>query len=389
MGQAPPPGALAIDYQGSRYALGRTGDSYAIWDLSTPADPIETYSLSQDGWTQAWNRYRELEGPGAEAQAVGPTPSLIKTWEKGRPLALGPMRVGQILDGAFRLYRMHFRTLVPIVALVVFPFEALFLALTLLTLEPVAAVPGFEEFTFGQQPALWVDILAGALRYLFITPFLTGAVVRMASDAYMGQTPSVRSSYRAALPRVHSILWVTFLTSLAAVAPALPGIAFILAGAASGTDSPLFLPGALLLIVAVVPSVFLFLRFWFAPSIVVVEGTRGVAALRRSYRLVRGLTGKVLGTTILAGLLVLALFFVVGILFGLIAFPILLNSIESGQGPGAAFYVLTYAINTLATILITPFMTLVIVLLYFDSRVRKEGLDLSMMAEGIAPPTSP
>jgi hypothetical protein len=34
-----------------------------------------------------------------------------------------------------------------------------------------------------------------------------------------------------------------------------------------------------------------------------------------------------------------------------------------------------------ASVVTTPFLTIVVVLLYFDQRIRKEGLDLSIMAQ--------
>jgi hypothetical protein len=41
-------------------------------------------------------------------------------------------------------------------------------------------------------------------------------------------------------------------------------------------------------------------------------------------------------------------------------------------------------VNALATVITTPFVMLVIVLLYFDLRIRKEGFDIEVMARELA-----
>jgi Phospholipase_D-nuclease N-terminal len=57
------PGAVSIDYRGVRYALGRTQEAYVIWDSAAGGAPIRYYSLTQEGWAQAWQAYyQELEG---------------------------------------------------------------------------------------------------------------------------------------------------------------------------------------------------------------------------------------------------------------------------------------------------------------------------------------
>jgi hypothetical protein len=380
--QSPLLGAQHVDFRGARHALGRTVDAYAIWDLGSGGNPIQTFQLTQDGWGEAWSRYQQLEGPAAVAQAEAWQLSPTATWRRGQPLAVGPMRVGQILDGAFRLYRMRFGTLLAVVALVLVPFEILTLTLTILSLEQVEVAPGV---TF-QEPALWVPLVTIPLQVLFVTPFLTAAVVKTASETYLGRAATVGSTYRAAASRVHSILWVTFLGGLAVAALFIPGVVFLLLGTIQQAEGAIAV-GAILMLVAAVPAVIVFLRFSFAPAVVMVEGTRGTDALRRSWRLVTGLTWKVLGTSLLAGLLVLVLLLIVGIIFAVVAVFLVRDAVFTG-GPGPEFYAAQATTNAIGAILTTPFFTLVSVLLYFDARVRKEAFDLSLMAQqlGTAPP---
>ena len=389
----PPEGALTIDYRGTRYLLGRTRDAYALWSAEGGA-PIQTWPVTFDGWAEAWRTYVGLEGPNAKGTmtpsgAPAPTTSPTATWRRGQPLEMQPMRVGQILDGAGRLYRMHFRTLIPLVALITIPFQAVVLALQLATLETRRVEQPFTGVTVEQTlPAEWVGLVAGAIQFFLITPFLTAAVTRTAADAYLGHEASVGRSYRAALPKVHSILWVSILVAFAIGLLFVPTIGTFVLGmftAFEGEDpGGLMLLALLLGLATAVPAIFLALRWLFATSVVVVEDGRGTKAMRRSWNLMRGLTAKALGTMLLTILFIFAVLLIAGLVLGLLLLPTLSN-LEAGGSPGAGFYALNHAFNALIGALTTPFMTLVIVLLYFDARIRKEGFDLQVMAEQIAP----
>lgn len=375
-------GALTIDYRGTRYALGRTADSYAIWEAARGGPPVQTWPVTQEGWAQAWSTYQSWEGPAALAQvAPGAEPPLrTAAWTRGQPIPLQSMRVGQILDGAFKLYRLRFGTLILLVALVILPYELLGLFLGLATGEsaPVVDFQGFESGTVFQAP-LWVGILTGSVYFLVITPFLTAAVLKTAADAYLGRMTGVGEAYRTALPKIHSILWVTVLTTLAVLACFVPaaGLAFV---AEASDESALAVLTILLVFLAAVPAVFPAIRFLFGAPAVVIEDQRGTAALRRSWRLARGFGGKILGTGLLAGLLILAVSIVFSIPLAIAVF--------AGGGLTPTAYAVGSVVNTVATILTTPFYTLVVVLLYFDIRIRKEGFDLEVMAQqiGAAPP---
>jgi hypothetical protein len=175
---------------------------------------------------------------------------------------------------------------------------------------------------------------------------------------------------------------VTFLVFLTVAVFWAPGVIVVMMGADQESAGVAGL-GFLLMLLAVAPSLTFFLRWFFAPPMVVLEDVRGTAALRRSWALTRGLTGKILGTTLLAWLLLFALLFIVGALLAVV----LIAVIEEGIGTG--FYAVNHVVNALVTILITPFTTLVTVLLYFDARIRKEAFDLEVMARQLGEPAPP
>ena len=55
-----------------------------------------------------------------------------------------------------------------------------------------------------------------------------------------------------------------------------------------------------------------------------------------------------------------------------------------GAGLGPDAWPISALVSVLATVLVTPFGMLVVVLLYFDLRIRKEGYDIEVMAQELA-----
>jgi hypothetical protein len=365
-----------IAYRGTRYGLGRSGDQYVIWDLSAGSG-LGVFPLTDSGWGSAWSQYQQLES----AVAFVPT----RMWKRGHPIPLREMRVGQILDGAFKLYRLYFGTVLAVVGLVVVLYEGLILALTLSTGERLVlpGVPGQSFEVFAAAPWVgWVDL---GLQ-IIITPFITGAVVRVVADAYLTGRPSVTGAYRAALPRIHSILWLTLLIGIPILLMFSPAILVVIA--AVFQQEPGLIGLAFLLgLLGAVPAIFLAIRWLFATSALMIEGVRGIQAMRRSWNLCRRMGWKVLGTVVLAILILIAVSLVAGLLAAALFFFTQADALSRGDlSITPTFLIVSTAIEAVFDVLTRPFLTLVIVLLYFDIRVRKEGLDLEVMSQQIGLP---
>ena len=61
-GQPPATGdRVEFTHSGERYLLGYSGDHFGIWDRQSPAQPIERYPRTDEGWRQAWQRYATIE----------------------------------------------------------------------------------------------------------------------------------------------------------------------------------------------------------------------------------------------------------------------------------------------------------------------------------------
>lgn len=260
-----------------------------------------------------------------------------------RPLPLRQMGIGELIDAAVRLYRLEWKALMGIVAFVVVPVSFGELWATQLVLGQIAPTTTSPD-AFGQL--LVVTLAFAALQFLIVQPFLVAATARAAADVYLGAPVTIRGTYRYALGRLPSILWITILTTLAAL------LGFVL----------LIIPGIIALV-----------RLAFAPVALVVEGHRGPGALRRSWRLTKGFFWRTLGTLLLSGV-------IVAIVSGILSIPGELA--VQALGPDA--WPISALVTTLATVLLTPFGMVVIVLLYFDLRIRKEGFDIEVMARELA-----
>jgi hypothetical protein len=215
---------------------------------------------------------------------------------------------------------------------------------------------------------LVISMVVLILQLVIARPFLTAAILRAIAGAYLGEPVSVGQAYSFALRRIGPILWVLFLSVAGVVAVFV--VPVLVTGVLAQSDAVWI--GVLMFIAAFVFAAILWVRWMFGPSAVVVEDRRGTAALSRSWRLSIGSFWKILGTTLLALLLTQL---VGGVLTG-VAF-----AFAFVEGPIGA--VLAAAATAAAAILTEPFAAAVTVLLYFDMRIRKEAMDLSILAREV------
>ena len=271
---------------------------------------------------------------------------------------LRPLSVGEIIDVAIKMWRRQFGTLARIVLVVVAPVE---LFATLVT----ASVSNFDVESFDPvtgDPTFDGGAFAGWLAGMFTAQVLSGlaflissaAVLRAVSVAYLGGTPDWRESLRAATSRLPSLILLGFLM--------FTGLGFAA-------------------IALIIPAIWLGVAWSVAFPVLIAEGQRGTNALRRSFRLVQNRWWPTFGALFLAFLLQSFIGLVLGIPLGILTF--------SSAGDSLVAIFLAMIVNVVASVVTTPFMAAVLVLIYFDLRVRKEGFDLQLLAQGVGHPVSP
>lgn len=284
---------------------------------------------------------------------------------------LRPLRIGEALDAALRIYRRNAIVMMIPVALVAGPLQVIS------GLISASTDSGTDSDQFGQsidsignqgsgnftaQTNTGTDFdfsdaiasLSIAVLGILATALATAVCFKIVIDVYLGRPPDWRESLRFSAQRFRSLAWILILT-------------YLLAGLA--------------LLPFVIPGVWLFVSWLAATPVLLAEGVRGRRALGRSFSLVRGRWWPTFGTYLLGSILAaivtsITVFIFPGILLG------------GGADGGFSEFLVGTLTQTVASVITTPFLAALVAVIYFDLRVRKEGFDLELLAAdiGVEPP---
>lgn len=248
-------------------------------------------------------------------------------------IPLAPMTPSQIVSSAFNKFGENWKQLIGISL----AFVAVMFVIGLL---------------LGLALAALIDSIAGATiaglllfgLFFVASMVMTGAVTRLVASDVAGIPTTVSESIRYGMTHMGSILVVGLLVFAILVVEMLVGI--LLAGA---------LDAAALLILVFLGAAFLGLALSLSIPALVIENKRGSEALSRSWALIMSAFGHALGTFALAYLVVLAASIVISII-------------------GSASDVLLQILNFILQVVVLPFFSLVLVLLYVNLRVKAGGV---------------
>ena len=267
------------------------------------------------------------------------------------PLPLAPMGLGEILDGAFKLYRANFKP----IALVTLAFSGPLSILAAVASRGVNG--GYGLIDIASDPSLAEDAgsLGGAGQ--IVIQLATGLLLGLSGSMVAGVVAkAVAATYLGSQLTAGQALRAT-----ARFFPALV-VARVLVWLTEGVGLFGCLVGALAVMALWVVT---------APAIV-VEGLGPIRGMRRSAVLCSARYWPVLGIALLSGIIGFALSSVVSGVPSVIAALI-------GYRWGFPFL----AVGTVsAAVLVEPLTAIVATLVYFDLRIRQEGFDLQVMARG-------
>ncbi|MEO6628255.1 MAG: hypothetical protein ABIP03_06750, partial [Aquihabitans sp.] len=266
---------------------------------------------------------------------------------------LRPLGIGELLDAAFKIYQGRAKTLLAAVAIPVVPVVVLSVLITASAVPDLGVDPntGAVRADGGDLAVSLAATLLSSFAIIIASSVATAACYRSISGAYVGDDPDWRESLRFGFKRLWSVLGLTFLTSLATVA------------------------GLLVCCFGVLwPLAF----FSVAMPVLLVEGQGVVASMGRSRRLVTGMGWRTLGVVLLSTILA-------GIFQSVLSAP-LVALFFADVSPGVE-QVVNGVVQAITTVLVTPFTAALVMALYVDLRVRKEGFDLFLWAQrlGSAP----
>jgi hypothetical protein len=234
---------------------------------------------------------------------------------------------------------------------------------------------------------------------------LAGFLAQVVGQAVLGRRVGLGETWNATkgrlLPMLGAVL-VTVAASTVAAAVLVGGPVALLAYGATAGDGAVVGTGVVLLLLGLLALVLLLVyvgtKWALATPAIVLERLGAVGGLRRSWRLVeeptRGGFWRLFGIRLLTSI-------IVGVAASVIALPIsfvvglvLAATMGDGGTTGDLFatQALASGIAGLVTgALTTPFTAGVDALLYVDTRIRREGLDVQLVqtAQGAAPPPWP
>ena len=305
---------------------------------------------------------------------------------------LRPMSTSQVLDRTFHLYRNHFLLFAGISAL---PPAVLLLEQIGFILLRFTAAPRLDFFL--ATAALVLGITALVVGYLAAFAFATGATVHAVSRVHLGQTATIRESYRVIRPLVWRIVRIVVTIAVrstgafsAAVAVGLMPVFMMTSFGRTGPDPIVMWVAGLLILVAVIVCVIwairLYCSYQLAVPVCVLERRGAVDCLKRSRFLSKG---KGVQRILLVLFLSAILTYILSLVFSLPAIILAVAGAAGRTGMLALSITLwQHLAGFLAGTIAGPIATIALALLYYDERVRKEAFDLQLMMETVGQQTS-
>jgi hypothetical protein len=353
----PPPGYAPQGYPPPGYgAPGYPPQGY-------PPPPGYSPGYPPPGWQPPGGQYPGYPPPVAQALKPGVIP-------------LRPLTLSDIFNGAVAYIRANPKATLGFTTIVVLTTQIISLALQL---GPLAATGKFAAFrggqaaggaTLGQLLSTGGALITTGLSGILLSGMLTVVIGR----AIFGSPITIGEAWERVRGRLLALLGFAALEFVGAflliflVVVAIVGVAAAAGGAAAAVI------GIPLVLAAIAALVYLNNMLIFAPVAIVLERRTIIAAIRRSFGLVRRSFWRVLGLWLLASLVAAVIAGAVALPFTIVGSVMLVGS--SSVTAGLIGVVLTNIGRAVGEIITAPFSAGVVALLYTDRRIRAEAFDL-------------
>jgi hypothetical protein len=297
---------------------------------------------------------------------------------------LRPLRLGELLDRAIRLYRANFLTFIGIIAVVYVPLMILQTAASALLSSSMLQSFSTPEDIFSNT-GYWFGILftlvLALVQFILVQGIATGALTRAVADNYLGRKTSILDAYRGIgkswLTLVGALMFLGILAIALFLWWMVPCIGWF-----TGLGMFLFMLTVVNPLVAPVVVLEtagpwssaednLFRRLWNWML-------RSMLSVRRAWSLARRRFWPVLGYV-----LVLGLFSLIVVNGPAAIVNVLLGQLLPSFGDPTTSVVLAAVIQGLVSLVFIliyyPLQMAAFTLIYFDLRVRTEGFDLALL----------
>ena len=220
-----------------------------------------------------------------------------------------------------------------------------------------------------------LGLIVGSLFSTIAGVLLAGMLTAVVAEAVLGRRISIGDTWRNVRGRLLPLIALLLLELLAVSITAGIVVGVIVLLAATTPTAAAVIVGVLLGLGALVAIIWVAVKVSLAAPAVVLERVSPISALRRSWSLTNGQWWRVLGITLLAQLIVY-------VISQIISTPVTLIAVASSGSTGlsSTAAVAVQLVSVVVSALTTPFTAGVTALLYLDQRIRKEALDVTLMA---------
>jgi len=296
---------------------------------------------------------------------------------------LHPLDVGRAYGAAFRMYRLHWKQILGAYAAIILPLTVIFGAVQTFLVTPAISeweATYFDALRRNELPnfsvpvgSLLVAFLIG-LALAIVGVIASAAVVHSVDSIYRGKSATALEAVRAALGRGSTMVGLYLAILAGIIAVVLVGVAAtVLIAAVVGVllQSPgLAVFGALIGVVGTFAAViFVGARWALAIQSAMCERLGALESLGRSWRLVSGSTWRVLGYSLLFGVILFIAVLITGFIGALISPPrVDLANPFATPAVDPIVALVESLIASIVTVLLTPWWVAVLTLLYYDLR---------------------
>jgi hypothetical protein len=272
--------------------------------------------------------------------------------------SLRPLSIGEILDAGIKVVVRHWKPLMGSIVGLTAPVWILYvlvIASQLLEADSQFSTSSSSTSSSNVDATVWVGFgLSGLL--LFVT-FLIAftACFKVVSDAWLGSTPSIGRSLRFGLRRAPMVALLALISGIVI------GIG---------------------LVACLIPGIWLSVLWCLAFPALLFERIGPFKALGRSGSLIKGRWWA-------SFLLVIVGYLLVTIIGSIIQYGLLAIAAVASGDSVIVNAIATVVGSTLSSAITYPYLAAVLTILYFDQRVRKEGFDLQLLAEGMGAERDP
>jgi hypothetical protein len=240
-------------------------------------------------------------------------------------LSLRPRSATELVDAAFQIFRRNPTPFVLASAVIYIPWLIINAFINTITAAEAAAAH-FEPSR----------IIVSSLITVVVYSIAGGVVMLLARDVYLDRPLDVGGAFRDLTRNLIPLVIATLLLYV-----------FLVFG----------------LVLFVFPVFYVLARFFAVRPAVVIEGAGIGKAFSRSSELSMNSKWHILGTLVLAGVVMLTVS---------IGASMLISAIPSR--------VIAFLVSAILSVTVYPFVSIVEVLLYYDMRIRKEGFDIEYLS---------